>query len=234
MTMKFAIIAAGEGSRLAQEGIEYPKPLVPLCGTPLIERLISIFARHNAHSISIVINEKQPQTLALLEKLARQYPLNIVVKNTQSSMHSMHALAPYLRGGKFCLTTVDTIFREEQFAAYIEAFEKSSNDGLMAVTEFIDDEKPLYVSADADMRITGFHDTAPDDAKYISGGIYALNDASLDTLERCIVSGQSRMRNFQRSLISDGLILEAYPLGKIIDIDHAADIRTAEEFINSK
>lgn len=232
--MKYAIIAAGEGSRLAQEGIEYPKPLVPLCGTPLVERLISIFARHNAHSISIVINEKQPQTLALLEKLARQYPLNIVVKNTQSSMHSMHALAPYLRGGKFCLTTVDTIFREEQFAAYIEAFEKSSNDGLMAVTEFIDDEKPLYVSTDTDMRITGFHDTAPDDAKYISGGIYALGDASLDTLERCIVSGQSRMRNFQRSLISDGLILEAYPLGKIIDIDHAADIRTAEEFINSK
>ena len=218
---------------MAQEGIEYPKPLVPLFGTPLIERLIKIFDNHNAHSISIIINERQPQTLALLQELKKRYPLNIVVKDTPSSMHSMYALAPYLRGGKFCLTTVDTIFGEEQFAAYIEAFEESSSDGLMAVTEFIDDEKPLYVSTDGELRITGFHDTAPQDAKYISGGIYALNDSSLDTLERCIKSGQSRMRNFQRSLISDGLILEAYPLGKIIDIDHASDIQKAEELLSS-
>ena len=27
--MRFAVIAAGEGSRLAQEGVEQPKPLVP-------------------------------------------------------------------------------------------------------------------------------------------------------------------------------------------------------------
>ena len=34
--MKFAIIAAGEGSRLAQEGVEEPKPLVSVCGQPMI------------------------------------------------------------------------------------------------------------------------------------------------------------------------------------------------------
>ena len=44
--MKFAIIAAGEGSRLAQEGVKQPKPLVPLHGTPLIECLIKIFNSH--------------------------------------------------------------------------------------------------------------------------------------------------------------------------------------------
>lgn len=232
--MKYGIIAAGEGSRLAQEGIEYPKPLVPIGGVPLIERLIHIFSRHNAESISIIINEKQPQTLALLQKLEKKYPLNIVVKNTPSSMHSMYALSPHLRGGKFCLTTVDTIFHEEQFTTYIETFEKSSIDGLMAVTEFIDDEKPLYVTTDNRMRITGFHDTAPENPQYISGGIYALSEKSLDTLERCIVSGQSRMRNFQRNLISDGLCLNAYPMGKIIDIDHATDIQKAENFLSQK
>ena len=60
--MKFAIISAGEGSRLAQEGISYPKPLVPLNGTPIIERLIKIFSSHNAESISIIINSRQPET----------------------------------------------------------------------------------------------------------------------------------------------------------------------------
>ncbi len=231
--MDYAIIAAGEGSRLAQEGINYPKPLVPLNGVPLIERLIRIFARHNAHSINIIINSRQPETHKLLTELSTHFPLNIVVKDTPSSMHSMYALAPYLREGKFCLTTVDTIFGEEQFGAYIEAFEKSTSDGLMAVTDFIDDEKPLYVSTTPDLRITGFHDTAPEDIRYISGGIYALTSASLETLERCIATGNSRMRNFQRQLVADGFKLDAYPFGKVIDIDHAEDIKKAQLFIKS-
>ena len=38
--MKYAIIAAGNGSRLAQEGITVPKPLVEINGERLIDRLV--------------------------------------------------------------------------------------------------------------------------------------------------------------------------------------------------
>ena len=38
--MKFAIISAGEGSRLSQEGVALPKPLVQLNGVAMIDRLI--------------------------------------------------------------------------------------------------------------------------------------------------------------------------------------------------
>ncbi|MBE6303720.1 MAG: NDP-sugar synthase [Bacteroidales bacterium] len=231
--MKFAIIAAGEGSRLAQEGVKQPKPLVLLHGVPIIERLIKIFNRHNAESISIIINSQQPRTLSLLEKLSKEYPLNIVVKDTPSSMHSLYELREYLKGGKFCLTTVDTIFREEEFTDYINTFESGEDSGLMAVTQYIDDEKPLYVGTDKEMNITGFYDTPHSDSRHISGGIYGLNDEALDTLARCIEQGQSRMRNFQRQLIADTLKLKAYSFEKIIDIDHASDIQKAEELISS-
>ena len=36
--MNYAIIAAGEGSRLRNEGVAAPKPLVPLNGRPMIGR----------------------------------------------------------------------------------------------------------------------------------------------------------------------------------------------------
>jgi hypothetical protein len=101
----------------------------------------------------------------------------------------------------------------------------------MAVTSYIDDEKPLYVSTDSELNITGFHDNAPADVLYISGGIYALDEKALVTLEKCISNGTSRMRNFQRMLISDGLHLKAHPFGKIIDVDHADDIKKAEQLI---
>ena len=232
--MHYAIIAAGEGSRLAQEGIALPKPLVRLCGESMIQRLINIFVRCNAQSISIIVNEHMTEVREFLESLTLPVPLNLVVKTTPSSMHSFWHLSQVLPQGKFCLTTVDTIFREPDFARYIEAFEADDeSDGLWAVTPFIDDEKPLYVDVDGQMHITAFRDKSWDDARYVSGGVYAMTDKAFPTLNRCIEQGISRMRNFQRALVVDGLHLKAYSIDKIVDVDHAADIATAQQFLET-
>ena len=231
--MNYAIIAAGEGSRLAQEGVAKPKPLVDICGEPMIGRLINLFRRCNAESISIIVNEQMTEVRDYLEGLSLDVPFNLVVKSTPSSMHSFFELSSRIPKGRFCLTTVDTIFREEDFRPYIEAMEASDCDGMMAVTDFIDDEKPLYVETDPDLNITAFRDERYDGARYISGGIYALNDKAIRVLEECIERGVARMRNFQRALVEAGLHLKAYPMGKILDVDHAGDISKAEAFIKS-
>ena len=234
--MKFAIISAGEGSRLAQEGVQLPKPLVQLNGMAMIDRLIHIFAKNGAEQVVVIINNEVAQTkehLALLKKVS-EVPLEVIVKTTPSSMHSFYELSTYLKDDKFCLTTVDTIFREEEFSRFIETFKASDKDGLMAVTDYIDDEKPLYISTDEELNITGFHDARTPDCRYISGGIYCLTPKSIDTLQRCMENGLSRMRNFQRQLVADGLHLGAYPFSKILDVDHASDIEKAEAFLNGK
>lgn len=233
--MNYAIIAAGEGSRLAQEGVAKPKPLVDICGEPMIGRLINLFCRCNAESISIIVNEQMTEVREYIESLSLDIPLNLVVKTTPSSMHSFFELSRVIPKGRFCLTTVDTIFREQDFRPYIDAMEADERyDGMMAVTDYIDDEKPLYVQTDDDLNITAFRDERYDGAKYISGGIYALNEKALDVLADCMERGVARMRNFQRALVDAGLRLKAYPMGKILDVDHAGDIEKAENFINSK
>lgn len=233
--MNYAIIAAGEGSRLAQEGVAKPKPLVDICGEPMIGRLINLFCRCNAENISIIVNEQMTEVREYIESLSLDIPLNLVVKTTPSSMHSFFELSRVIPKGRFCLTTVDTIFREQDFRPYIEAMEADERyDGMMAVTDYIDDEKPLYVQTDDDLNITAFRDERYDGAKYISGGIYALNEKAIDVLADCMERGVARMRNFQRALVDAGLRLKAYPMGKILDVDHAGDIEKAENFINSK
>lgn len=233
--MNYAIIAAGEGSRLAQEGVAKPKPLVDICGEPMIGRLINLFCRCNAESISIIVNEQMTEVREYIESLSLDIPLNLVVKTTPSSMHSFFELSRVIPKGRFCMTTVDTIFREQDFRPYIEAMEADERyDGMMAVTDYIDDEKPLYVQTDDDLNITAFRDERYDGAKYISGGIYALNEKAIDVLADCMERGVARMRNFQRALVDAGLRLKAYPMGKILDVDHAGDIEKAENFINSK
>ena len=233
--MNYAIISAGEGSRLAQEGVAKPKPLVDICGEPMIGRLINLFCRCNAESISIIVNEQMTEVREYIESLSLDIPLNLVVKTTPSSMHSFFELSRVIPKGRFCLTTVDTIFREQDFRPYIEAMEADERyDGMMAVTDYIDDEKPLYVQTDDDLNITAFRDERYDGAKYISGGIYALNEKAINVLADCMERGVARMRNFQRALVDAGLRLKAYPMGKILDVDHAGDIEKAENFINSK
>lgn len=239
--MKFAIIAAGEGSRLAAEGITTPKPLISVKGEHIIDRLMRIFAENGAEEIDVICNDRtnlvSEHLLGIEEDGLNGFPipLQMHVKSTPSSMHSFFELSPRLEGHAFILTTVDTIFKEDEFKAYVNAFRQSLDkgyDGLMGVTDFIDDEKPLYVGTDADMNITGFYDTADHDCRYISGGIYGLAPNAIDTLKDCMARGESRMRNFQRGLIRDGRRLKAWSFSKVLDIDHAADIGKAEEFLS--
>lgn len=238
--MHFGIIAAGEGSRLRQEGVELPKPLVRLDGKPMIERLVDIFIASGAESVSIIVNEQMTQVAEYVRGLAARcpVPLRMVVKTTPSSMHSFYEMSNLMRGlGRFILTTVDTVFRPDDFGRYVEAFRQApaTVDGMMAVTTYIDDEKPLYVGTlPGTMRISAFRDEPFDGVRYISGGIYGLSQRCIDVLDRCMEQGVSRMRNYQRALVADGLDIQAWDLGKIVDVDHAGDIATAERFLRGE
>ena len=240
--MKFAIIAAGDGSRLAQEGVTEPKPLVKVRGERLIDRLIRIFMGNNATEIVVICNEQMSDVASHLKMIqdeglnGRHVPLRFVIKSTPSSMHSFYELRHFLRDEPFILTTVDTIFDESEFHDYVLSFQDKiaqGTDALMGVTDYIDDEKPLYVGVDKVMRVNGYYDTPQADSRFISAGIYGLTASSLDILETCIEKGESRMRNFQRALVAADLRIEAFPLTKVFDIDHIEDIKKADEGVKN-
>ncbi|MDR0348770.1 MAG: NDP-sugar synthase [Tannerella sp.] len=232
--MDYAIIAAGEGSRLVQEGIKIPKPLIRLHGMTLIDRLIRVFLKNEATSIHIIVNEEMTGVQTHLQTCALPVPLHLHIQSTPSSMHSFYELSCYLQNECFCLTTVDTVFKEDEFTRYIQAFRNNDSlDGMMAVTGFIDDEKPLYVKTDPNLMIEGFYDQNTDNCRFISGGIYCLKRSGIAVLHQAMNEGISRMRNYQRKLTEAGLKLQAFPFTKIIDVDHAEDINKAALFLLS-
>lgn len=220
--MTFAILAAGEGSRLEREGVCEPKPLIRIGGECLIDRLIRIFLSCGADRICVVVNSRRPEVKAHLESL-RCPTLHLVVADTPSSMHSLQALRPLLGDEPFVLTTVDTVFREEDFRRYLST-------GDFAVTPWVDDEKPLWIDTDAEGFITAFRDEGP--CPYVSGGIYRLTPPMMQVLGQCIGRGEARMRSFQRALLSAGFRLKAFPMERILDIDHRTDITKAESFLS--
>ncbi|ULT26150.1 NTP transferase domain-containing protein [Sphingobacterium sp. E70] len=83
--MEFAIIAAGEGSRLRKEGFNLPKPLLPLHGVPLIERLIRVFAKEGAQQVHVIINRQSPELKTFLTHTAFELPIVLIEEDTPSS-----------------------------------------------------------------------------------------------------------------------------------------------------
>ena len=235
----FGIIAAGDGNRIKEEGSSLPKPLVEIEGQPMIGRLIKIMEESGANSISVIVNSDMPDVWEYLQQLAptAKCEIKMMQAKTPSSMHTFYKLLQLMNpSDKYVITTVDTIFRKEDFNKYVEFFNNSPHDldGVMGVTGYIDDEKPLYVQTDGNHKITAFTDHPFEGVKYVSAGIYGLRLSAMPVLQQCIDSGINRMRNFQRALIEKGLRLDAYDLGKVLDVDHLSDVAKANTFLEKE
>ncbi|MCR5395681.1 MAG: NTP transferase domain-containing protein [Bacteroidales bacterium] len=232
--MNYAIIAAGEGSRLVQEGVKTPKPLVHIEDKPLIGRLLDIFARHGAGVISVIVNDQMTEVVQFVSAWMESHPditTKLLVQSTPSSMHSMAALCDIMPDGPMVCTTVDTVFAETDFAQYVDRFEQGGGAFHFGVTRYVDDEKPLWVDTDDEGRITAFRDMGP--APFVSGGIYGMDRlTAVGVLHQCLAEGKSRMRNFQRALLQSGVRIKAHEFGKVMDIDHQSDIVKAEKWLH--
>ena len=229
--MKMAIIGAGEGSRLRQEGVSVSKPLVRINGVPMVERIVRIAARNGIESLHIIIHEAFGEVRDHLDSLDVGIPVSCRLLSTPSSMHTLFALAPDMKSSPFCLSTVDTVFREIEFSRFLE-FCNAAQDvqGVLAVSDFIDDENPLCVTLDAQDRITGFHDSRQG-CRFATGGVYFFSPLIFSEMEHALENGISRLRNFLRLLLHRGYVLKAFPFSKMVDVDHLSDIREAERFL---
>lgn len=232
--MHFAIIAAGDGQRLRQEGLQVPKPLVMVDGEPMIGRLVKMCWACGAESVSVICNATMPEVRDYLSQLPQ--PPRVVEQCTPSSMHSLQVLTSVIPAGRVVVTTVDTIFSAATLRDYVSRFVTlPKGEGLFAVTPFVDDEKPLWVETAGDL-ICGFHDhetDMPDTApRLVSGGVYGLDSQwAWPVLNRCIAEGQHRMRNYQRALVAAGVTLRPAVVPHIMDIDHVTDLEKANRYL---
>ncbi len=238
--MIYAILAAGDGSRLQQEGLSTPKPLLRVGGEPLVDRLLRIFMDNDATEIWMACNAAMQSVTAHMEHIrqnglnGRRIPLRLIPTTTPSSAHTLEVLTRHMPAAPFILTTVDTVFCEEEFSDYTKAFKVQACNGcdaLMGVTTYIEDEKPLYVDVDEGECIKGFYDEVAAGLAHVSAGIYGLTPATVQPLRQCLQRGEQRMRNFQRALIASQLKVMAWEFGKVIDIDHTGDIAEAERMV---
>jgi NDP-sugar pyrophosphorylase family protein len=226
--LQAAILAAGEGVRLKAQGITTPKPLVPIAGVPMIERIIRQLRAVGADEVTCIISQDFPEVLAHLQARQIDLPASLVVKSTSNSFHSLCELIPFLQAGPFLVSLVDAIFNTRELERFVRyALQRPGLDALLAVTDFVENDTPLCLQLEKGNEVIAIGRDA-ETSPYITGGIYWFSARILDAVNQALAHGVSRMRNFIAFLFEQGYTLEGYWFRKIIDVDTVQDIELAE------
>jgi NDP-sugar pyrophosphorylase family protein len=229
--MKMGIIAAGKGERLALGGIPTPKPLVPVGGRPLIARIIDASARIGVTSIACIVNDLNPAVADFLNSGSWPAPMELIVKTTPSSMESLFCLAPLLMDEPFILFTVDVVFGQRTLEHFLQDVRNHKDaKGVLALTPFIDDEKPLWASIDSSSRIVALGDAATG-SPWATAGFYYFSPDIFNEVTSARKKRLNALRQFLGHLLEEGFPIYGSPVPKTIDVDYPEDIEKAEAYL---
>lgn len=233
--MEYAILAAGQGSRLSKEGVKESKPMIRILGQPMIERLIRLLVSCGAERVHVVTN---PAMDDLNEHLAylrdtEGLPVSFRPIVSDNSFYSLSEAARDIKG-KFIALTVDAIFPLDEFKDYIKAVETMPEGmAVMALTRYVDDESPLYARlADDESEVIDYrYGGEPfEGTPIVSAGIYGITDKIMDIAQRDQYPASTS--DFQRILaVGNDIKVVPFVMSKAFDVDHVSDLRSAEQFL---
>ena len=224
-----AILAAGEGSRLREDGWTMSKPLVPVKGVPLIEHVVENFLAAGIGRLSIIFNAREEECARFVRSRFRDADIRILLKTTASSLESYREIAAMLSPGPALVSTVDAWCLRADFVEFARrAAEASAEETVLAVTPFVADEKPLRVRLGPGGLVTAI---GGDSGDAVTAGIYVFPER-VRNLPAPAALG--RLREYLAWLVERGETVRGISIKEVVDVDRASDIRLAESLSSGR
>lgn len=229
--MKAAIIAAGEGSRLSH--LSTIKPMVLIAAKPLIHWVVAGLRSAGCKDIVVLTNSRGGKVAPYLTAAFPDVKFDFVTADTASSFESFRLVSKRLAGtaadGGFVVSTVDALIKTDDVARFIRECLASNADAGLALTTFVDDEKPLWADTDAKGRVTALGADAKDKNAVTCGLYYMTRKAAtaIPNTER-----HSRLRDYLQQLVASGAAVRGVILSKSLDVDRPEDLGAAETFLS--
>ena len=229
------ILAGGEGTRLAADGIEAPKPLAEVAGEAQVTRLTRTLHRLGAESLTVMVREPfVPEVRSALRDVAAT-GVRVVPCATPSSLHTLVAGLDQIAPGAVFCTMVDTVMPDPDWGRLWRSTAQALEDGaslVLAVTAYVDDESPLWVRRDAAGRALAVG-REPVDPPCVSGGVYGLSAVARQWAAETLASGAERMRAFLASAVERSPRVATVDVARIIDLDRGRDLEQARDWFNT-
>jgi NDP-sugar pyrophosphorylase family protein len=146
-------------------------------------------------------------------------------------MESLFSLAPFLSDAPFLLLTVDAVFRFETLTRFLaKARSMQDTQGVLALTRFVDDEKPLWVRVDDHQKIVALGEAAQT-SRYVTAGFYYFKPDIFTMIPAAKAKRLNALRQFLGFLMENDFSLYGIPVSKTVDVDYPEDIEKAERFL---
>ncbi len=247
-SLRAGVIAAGHGIRLRREGYAL-KPLVPVAGVTLVERVLGSLTETGPSEVAIIVNDGSTAVRDHVSSRSWPFALRWIVETTPSSMHSflriVEALSADGQSGPFLISTVDTIAAPGAFAAFAAASQSLDAAGApgipgvpgidvaLAVTEAqADDDHPLRVRLAPGSSHIAAIGAAAAGSPWITAGYYSVRASVLREANEARRDGVSALRDFFGRLHERGFRLEAVPVASGVDVDRPGDVGAAERLLS--
>jgi NDP-sugar pyrophosphorylase family protein len=230
--MKFAgIIAAGDGTRLAQSHPGVPKPLVAVNGSPLCHWVARSLIAAGASDIVLLHNSRGR---AVRESLTGAFPeikWDFREADTASSWETFRLVCLGLseKAEGFIVSTVDSLIPPDQAAEFAKAVSAGRAGAGLALTAFVDDEKPLWADVE-NGRVTALGAKALQ-KKFVTSGLYYMTGRIAKHMPPA--AAHASLRSYWGALIEAGDEVAGIPLSKTVDVDRPEDIKEAEGFLKA-
>lgn len=231
--MKAAIIAAGEGARLAKRHPNIVKPLIPVAGKPLVHWVADGLRAAGCGDLTVLTNSRGS---AVPPSLSAAFPglnFDFVMADTASSFESFRLVSLRLAETEeeFVISTVDALIRPDDVLRFVNDCRAAKAQAGVALTLHVDDEKPLWADVDAAGRVTAIgEDAKRRDA--VTCGLYYMTRAAAGRFPGA--SAHSRLRDFWKELVASGEGVMGVTISKSLDVDRPEDLDAAESFLTTE
>ena len=218
------ILAAGKGTRMWPLTENSPKPLLPICGLPIIERQIQELKKIGVKKLYILIGYQMKELSDYLGKNKSGIDIQYIVQKEQKGTgHAVNQAKNIIKGNFYCING-DLIVDSKN----LERLKGKKNELTMMVTK-VKDGSNFGVIESMNDRLVSINEKGISGKSTINAGIFLFNEKifdAIDNIEKSI-RGEYELTDALQAISNDIHILEYQGFWK--DIGAPWDLITANE-----
>lgn len=228
------IIAAGLGKRLQSAYPGLPKPLVPVAGRPLCHWTAEALCAAGATNILIAHNSAGRAIRDSVSSAFTAVQWSFLEADTASSWETFRLVCSALSraADNFIVSTVDALIPPHEARRFATAAAKSGADAALALTTFVDDEKPLWAEVDGTGLVRSLGEDVPRTQRaLVTCGLYYLTCETAAAMPTA--AAHPSLRAYLASLARSGRRVAGIPVSNTLDVDRPEDVTAAERFLQT-
>lgn len=220
------IMAGGKGTRLYPYTRILPKPLIPIEGIPIIERIMNRFVEYGTQLFYLTVNYKKGMIKSYFDELNPDYQISYVEENRPLGTGGSLRLIKDNFEQSIFVTNCDTLIDADYVDIYNRHLE--SGNAITIVSSLRNQVIPYGVLQIGNQGIVYGIEEKPNIPYFINTGMYIIKPELIDLIPKDTLY---HMTNLTQDAMKHGMKVGIYPISEeaFLDMGELEEMKKMEE-----